>query len=90
MQEGFLHRIQFNPPKYPPDAVMHHQTGAVELDFTVLPTGAVAEIKVTKSDPIGVFEQAATAALSRNRYEPVERNGVPVAQRAHIRMRFAM
>jgi protein TonB len=90
LQEGDLHRIEFNPPKYPPEALLHDQTGTVELDFTLTPAGTVTDIKVTKSDPSGVFEQAAMAALARNRYEPVERDGRPVAQRAHIRMRFAL
>jgi TonB family protein len=90
VREGDLHRLEFNPPKYPPEALMRGQTGSVELDFTVTPAGTVTDIKVTKSNPIGVFEQAAIAALVRNRYEPIERDGVPVAQRAHIRMRFAL
>lgn len=90
LQEGDLHRLEFNPPKYPPEALQRRQTGSVELDFTVTAAGTVSEIKVTKSNPIGVFEQASIAALVHNRYEPVQRDGVPVAQRAHIRMRFAL
>jgi TonB family protein len=90
LQEGNLHRIQFNPPKYPSEALTRHDTGIVEMDFTVTPAGTVTEIKITKSSPLGVFEQAAHTALAHNRYEPVQRDGVPVAQRAHIRMRFAL
>jgi|HubBroStandDraft_6_1064221.scaffolds.fasta_scaffold30213_4 TonB family protein len=90
MPEGELHRLQFNPPTYPPEALMRHETGTVELDFTVTPSGTVTAVKITKADPIGVFERAAMSALSHNRYEPVQRDGQPVAQRAHIRMRFAM
>jgi TonB family protein len=90
LQEGDLHRILFNPPKYPPEALLRSQSGSVELDFTVTPSGTVADIAVTKADPSGVFEQASIAALARNRYEPVQRDGAPVAQRAHIRMRFAL
>jgi TonB family protein len=90
LQEGALHRIAFNPPKYPAEALMRHETGIVELDFTVTPKGTVTDVRVTKADPIGVFEQAAISALVRNRYEPIERDDVPVAQRAHIRMRFAL
>ncbi|HWW21539.1 MAG TPA: energy transducer TonB [Steroidobacteraceae bacterium] len=90
LQEGDLHRIDFNPPKYPPDALMRGETGTVELDFTVTPAGTVTDIKVTRANPIGVFEQASIAALVHNRYEPVLRDGAPVAQRAHIRMRFAL
>jgi TonB family protein len=90
LQEGALHRIAFTAPKYPPEALMRRETGTVELEFTVTPKGTVADVRVTKADPIGVFEQAAISALLRNRYEPVQRDGVPVAQRARIRMRFAL
>jgi TonB family protein len=90
LQEGNLHRIQFNPPKYPQEALERQETGTVEMDFTVTPAGTVTDIKITQSNPFGVFEQAAHSALVRNRYEPVQRDGVPVAQRAHIRMRFAL
>jgi TonB family protein len=90
VQEGTLHRIEFTAPKYPAAAQQRRQTGVVDLDFTVTPAGTVADIQVTKSDPVGVFEQASIAALSHNRYEPVQRDGVPVAQRAHIRVRFAL
>jgi TonB family protein len=90
LQEGALHRIVFNPPKYPAEALVREETGFVEMEFTVTPAGTVTDIKITKADPIGVFEQAAHSALARNRYEPVQRSGVPVAQRVHIRMRFAL
>jgi TonB family protein len=90
VQEGALHRILFNPPKYPLEALVLEVKGIVEMDFTLTPAGTVADIKITKTAPIGVFEQAARSALARNRYEPVQRGGVPVAQRVHIRMRFAL
>jgi len=85
-----LHRISFQAPKYPPEALLRSQTGAVEMEFTVKPDGSVADIKIVSSDPVGVFERASMTALAHNRYEPVVRNGVPVAQRARIRMRFAI
>jgi TonB family protein len=90
MQESSLRRISFNTPKYPPEALMRGDTGTVEMDFTVTARGTVTDIKVTASDPSGVFDHAAMSALSRNRYEPVERDGIAVAQRVHIRMRFAL
>jgi TonB family protein len=90
VQESSLRRISFNTPKYPPEALMRGDTGTVEMDFTVTVQGTVTDIKVTASDPSGVFEHAAMSALARNRYEPVERDGIAVAQRVHIRMRFAL
>ena len=90
IQESSLRRISFNTPRYPPEALMRGDTGAVEMDFTVTAQGTVTDIKVTASNPSGVFDHAAMSALARNRYEPVERDGVPVPQRVHIRMRFAL
>jgi len=37
----------------------------------------------------GWLEQAAISALSQSRYHPVLRDGLPIAQRAQIRVRFA-
>jgi protein TonB len=60
----------------------------VELEFTVTPDGKVTDIQVQTAEPRGVFEQAAIDALSQSRYEPVQRDGVAVAQRARIKLRF--
>lgn len=88
--ESALHRLIFAPPTYPQEALMRGDTGFVELDFTVTPKGTVADVKVTAADPAGMFEEAAIHALLRDRYQPVQRDGVNVSQRAHIRMRFAL
>jgi protein TonB len=90
LPESALRRVDFVAPVYPPEALLHEQTGAVDLDFTVTPEGTVTDIKVTGADPRGVFEHASITALSRDRYEPVMRDGMPVAQRAHIRLRFTL
>jgi TonB family protein len=50
--------------------------------------GSVKDIKVTNAQPKSTFNAAATSALARHRYAPVLRGGVPVPQRASIRMRF--
>ncbi|HXL97969.1 MAG TPA: energy transducer TonB, partial [Steroidobacteraceae bacterium] len=86
--ESQLQRQHFVQPVYPPDALADGLGGSVELEFTVTPAGAVTDIKVQAAEPRGVFEQTAIAALSHSRYRPVERDGVPIAQRARIRLRF--
>ncbi len=48
----------------------------------------MTDITVVAGEPSGVFDRAARSALARSRYLPVTRNGVPVAQRARIRVRF--
>lgn len=88
LPESALHRVTFVAPDYPQDALLNRQTGTVELEFTVTPEGTVTDIEVITSDPRGLFDHASIMALSRDRYEPVMRDAVPVAQRARIRLRF--
>ncbi len=88
--ESKLQRKHFVQPVYPPDALAKNVSGAVELEFTVTPEGKVTDIQVESSEPRGMFEQAAIAALSQSRYQPVERDGVAVAQRSRLRMRFQL
>lgn len=88
--ESTLTRQHFVQPIYPADAVARGISGSVDLEFTVNPSGVVTDIRVLTSEPRGVFEQAAINALAKNRYVPVQREGVAVAQRAHIKMRFAL
>jgi TonB family protein len=86
--EARLQRKHFVQPVYPPDALEKHISGAVELEFTVTPEGKVTDIQVLSAEPQGVFEQAAISALSQSRYQPVQRDGVAVAQRTRVRLRF--
>jgi TonB family protein len=86
--ESQLQRQHFVSPVYPPDALTKGLSGAVELEFTVTPTGDVTDIKIQAAEPRGVFERAAISALAQSRYRPVERDGVAIAQRARLRVRF--
>jgi protein TonB len=63
-------------------------SGSVDLEFTLATDGKVTDIQVQSAEPRGIFEQAAIDALSQSRYEPVQRDGVAVAQRVRIRLRF--
>jgi TonB family protein len=86
--EGRLQRQHFVPPTYPPAALAGGVTGFVELQFTVDASGKVSDIQVQAAEPRGVFERAAISALSQSRYHPVLRDGLPITQRAQIRLRF--
>jgi TonB family protein len=86
--ESRLQRAHFVAPVYPPDALARGLSGSVELEFTVTPSGAVTDIKIQAAEPPGVFEQAAITALSQSRYHPAQRDGVAIAQRARVRLRF--
>lgn len=78
------------PAVYPRKAELAGTEGWVDLDFTVSADGSVENIEVRSAMPPRVFTPAAVTALSQWRYEPVTRNGVPVAQRARMRMRFVL
>jgi TonB family protein len=86
--EARLQRSHFVAPVYPEDALSKRLSGSVELEFTVSPSGEVTDISIQAADPPGVFDQAAISALSQSRYHPVLRDGVAIAQRARVRLRF--
>jgi TonB family protein len=51
------------PARYPLEAQQNGVTGKVDLDFRVATDGSVRDIRVLRSQPSGVFEQAAIVAL---------------------------
>jgi TonB family protein len=87
---GDLTLVKSVQPIYPEKANVAKIQGWVELDFTVAENGQVKDIAVHATSPPGVFEAAATRALSQWRYKPVLRDAQPKAQRARIRIRFAL
>ena len=84
-----LKRTRTVQPVYPESARKRGVEGWVELAFTVTPSGTVEDVEVRNASPAGVFDDAATRAIRGWRFEPVERNGERVAQRAMVRLRFA-
>lgn len=87
---GGLTLVKSIKPIYPARANLNKIQGWVELDFTVAESGAVKDIAMHAASPPGVFEDAAISALSQWRYQPVQRDAKSVAQRARIRIRFAL
>jgi TonB family protein len=87
---GDLTLVKSVTPVYPEKANSSKIQGWVELDFTVAETGEVQDVAVHAASPPGVFEGAAISALSQWRYKPVLRDAMPKAQRARIRIRFAL
>jgi TonB family protein len=88
VQAHLLARDKQVAPRYPEAAQRKGVEGWVDLDFTIAVDGAVKDIVVKAAQPVGVFDQAATRALSQWRYRPVIRNGRAVEQRARLRVRF--
>jgi TonB family protein len=76
-------------PVYPTKAQSNRIEGWVELDFTVATDGQVQAIAVHATSIAGVFEDAATKAVSQWRYQPVVRDNIATAVRARVRIRFA-
>ncbi len=87
---GDLTLVKSVTPVYPARANLSKVQGWVELDFTVAESGAVKDIEIHAASNPGVFDKAAISALSQWRYQPVVRDGTSVAQRARIRIRFAL
>jgi len=81
-------RLVVTDPVYPLEALRNHTIGWVQMEFTIGPNGSVGDITVIEAQPTGVFEQAATNALSHWRFRPRVVNGQPVAQRSTVTMRF--
>lgn len=77
-------------PDYPSLARERGTSGWVDVEFTVRSDGTVSDVTVAGAEPAGVFEQAALSAVRKWRYEPVQRNGQAVDQRAKLRIRFAI
>lgn len=86
---GSLKRTRTVNPEYPQAAAKRKLEGWVELVFTVTANGSVENVEVRNASPADVFEEAAVKAIRQWRFEPVERNGERVAQRAMVRLRFA-
>lgn len=84
-----LKRVRMVSPVYPEAARKRGIEGWVELAFTVQTNGAVDEVEVRNASPADVFDDAAMRAVKQWRFEPVERNGEKVAQRAMVRLKFS-
>jgi TonB family protein len=74
--------------QYPSRALQTGVEGWVEIAYTVLADGSVANVKVTASSPPKVFDAAATRAVAHLHYQPVLQNGSPVAVGTMLRVVF--
>jgi protein TonB len=65
-------------PDYPPRALSRGLEGWVQVQFTITPTGTVADAKVVNAEPKNIFDDAALKAIARWRYNPKVDGGVAV------------
>jgi len=87
---AMLKRTKIVNAAYPESARKRRIEGWVELAFTIQPNGSVEEVEVQNASPSEVFDDAAIRAVRQWRYEPVTRAGLPVPQRAMVRVKFAL
>jgi TonB family protein len=74
--------------QYPIRALQTNVEGWVEISYTVLADGSVANVKIVGSSPPKVFDGAASKAVSHLHYQPVLQNGSPVAVGTMLRVVF--
>ena len=65
-------------PDYPPRALSRGLEGWVQVQFTITPTGTVANAVVINAEPKNIFDDAALKAIARWRYNPKVENGTAV------------
>jgi TonB family protein len=86
--ETTLTRIKKLSVDYPERALSRQIEGEVEMAYTVTPKGTVTDLKVLDSSPPGIFDAAATGAVSRLRYKPVLQNGKAISVATKLRVKF--
>jgi TonB family protein len=88
--EGDLTKVKPLELEYPDSALAKGLEGWVSVSYTVTAEGKVTGMKVLDSSPSGVFEAAATRALSRVRYKPMLQGGKPIVVVTKLRIAFRM
>jgi len=87
---GNLKRLKEVPPRYPPDALNDRIEGWVDIDFIISPQGVPENLHVREAKPRRLFDRAAMNSVQQWRFEPIKQDGIPVAKRATLRVRFAL
>jgi TonB family protein len=86
--EGDLTKVKALELEYPDRALAKGVEGWVSISYMVTTEGKVTGMKVLDSSPAGVFEAAATQALSRVRYKPMLQGGKPIVVATKLRIAF--
>ena len=75
---------------YPARARARGVEGSVRLSLLVNVNGTVEDVVVLEGTPVGVFEEAAKAAIRQWRFEPGQYEGRPVPVRVEQLLRFEL
>jgi TonB family protein len=90
VSEGDLTKVRGLELDYPSGALSKGVEGWVNVSYMVTAEGKVTGVKVLDSSPAGVFDAAATRAVSRVRYKPPLQGGKPVAVVTKLRIAFRL
>jgi TonB family protein len=82
--------IQREAPGYPNAVRATGIEGVVEVTLTVLRDGSVGWIRISRAEPRGYFEQAASDGVRQWRFKPANANGEPIECRMRTRVRFTL
>jgi protein TonB len=79
----------YNPaPNFPPELLAARQSGIVLLCITVSETGQVTACTVQRSSGHSSFDDAALQTITKWRFQPAIRFGIPVATKVLCPIRF--
>jgi TonB family protein len=88
--EASLSRVKGIELDYPTEALRRSIEGWVDLSYVVTAEGKVTTVKVLDSSPKGMFDTAATRALTRVRYKPPTPGGKSTAVSTKLRIAFRL
>ena len=86
--ETYAGEIRVPPPAYPKAAADAGISGKVVLIVDVAADGTVANVQVEKSEPAGVFDANALAAVRKWLFKPATKDGKPVGGRIRVPIEF--
>jgi protein TonB len=77
-------------PVYPPRALRAGIEGIVTAEFTITTDGTVTDIRIVRSDPPEIFDNAVIQAIKKWKFAPEIVNGRAVEKRARQDIRFTL
>ncbi|GAA6151108.1 energy transducer TonB [Pseudoteredinibacter isoporae] len=90
-QSGMLVKRVAAAPRYPGRAITRGIEGFVDIRFDVTKIGNTENIRIIQAQPEGIFDNAATQAVAKYKYQPALQDGEPVATKnVTERIRFTL
>jgi TonB family protein len=84
----YVKRVSTETPAYPEAAREQRISGNVILVVDVAEDGSVASAEVERSEPAGVFDEAALSAVANWKFEPAMKGGKAVPSRVRVPIAF--